>query len=585
MGRQGEIMGVVRINIPAAGKHIPDLRHEVRPHFPHPSFRRYQDQALCAIWAGLNQDDFDDIIVQAPTGIGKSGIGMAVASRFDSGYVLTPTLGLTQQYLDDFSHKLFEVKGRGNFDCWVQAGTASDAPCYTAKGGACPHSQPDKKDLCPYYEQRNAAESHPMVLSNPSYMFRVQQGSDAFTTRDVAVIDEAHNLERFFLDLLQVEVSVNDWKLVFGMPHGFPTHYHAADWLPDVERMMKRAGAQLTKSEEDGDEKMIKRLRNFLSKAGTLTELLQEPNNVVLAAGPELATFKPVRARTFIPEYLDRLSKKRVYLSATILDIDTFVANLGIEDRRVLYVNVTDSPFKSENFNVHYAPCGPMSWGKRKHTIPKQVKAIIGMMEHYPDKRGVVLPHSHAIRRELVQGLQDAGYGDRVLTHDDNARGRNIALNEFTTNLDKPYVLISTYVSEGFDFKGKLAEWLVICKIPYLYTPDPQIAQRMEQDEHNWRVVHENTPECPYSEPSKYSGALCGTFMCTQPCQSWSKLQTAMKLVQMVGRIVRTPDDVGHIFILDRAWDRFLKNHGMLLPSWFKTAVREQPNWLKKHTP
>ncbi len=52
-----------------------------------------------------------------------------------------------------------------------------------------------------------------------------------------------------------------------------------------------------------------------------------------------------------------------------------------------------------------------------------------------------------------------------------------------------------------------------------------------------------------------------------------------------VGGGVRTPDDVGHIFILDRAWDRFLKNHGMLLPSWFKTAVREQPNWLKKHTP
>ena len=55
--------------------------------------------------------------------------------------------------------------------------------------------------------------------------------------------------------------------------------------------------------------------------------------------------------------------------------------------------------------------------------------------------------------------------------------------------------------------------------------------------------------------------------------------------VQMAGRIVRTPDDVGHIFILDRGFDRFKRVNGHLLPSWFSNAIQPSPNWLRRHLP
>ena len=99
------------------------------------------------------------------------------------------------------------------------------------------------------------------------------------------------------------------------------------------------------------------------------------------------------------------------------------------------------------------------------------------------------------------------------MTHDSDVRGRELALRRFMTDPDPSLVLISTYVTEGFDFKGKLAEWLVICKIPYLPVKgDPVIEQRMEEDEHQWRRDKEGTPECPYEPPSKYSNGLCGNF-------------------------------------------------------------------------
>ena len=94
-------------------------------------------------------------------------------------------------------------------------------------------------------------------------------------------------------------------------------------------------------------------------------------------------------------------------------------------------------------------------------------------MNRFKNKRGVILPHTHAIRKALVEGLSAEGHGDRIITHDSNGLARQTALNKFFESERDDLVLISTYVGEGFDFKGKLAEWLVISKVPYLFTPDP----------------------------------------------------------------------------------------------------------------
>jgi Rad3-related DNA helicase len=141
----------------------------------------------------------------------------------------------------------------------------------------------------------------------------------------------------------------------------------------------------------------------------------------------------------------------------------------------------------------------------------------------------------------------------------------------------------SSPVTETTSFKGKLAEWLCILKVPYLPTKDPVIGERMMQDEQAWRAVHEDTPSCPYEPPTKYSGELCGAgFTCDAPCQKWYQLQTALAIVQGAGRVVRTPDDVGHLFILDGGWQRFARNSAHLIPSWFRNNIKDAPPWLKR---
>ena len=554
-------MTVVRINIPSKAK-LPNKWDEIQPHFPHPSPRIYQDDALSVAYWALENDDFDNIVIQAPTGIGKSPIAMTIQHKFQSAYLLTPSLGLTEQYKKDYSHRLKEVRGRSNFDCWVRSGTAKGAPCWTKTSGSCKHSkrEEDGGEPCPYYEQRFEAEDARLTLSNPAYLFRAVRGMTNFDQREFAIIDEAHDMEGFIHDLLEVRLSAKEWQTVFGKGR-FPSH--------------------LTSKEE------IEAIREAVSKLQTALEILHRPSNVHVSFEKnkwgEYLILKPIRVREYAAEILESVSKKRIMLSATILDIETFLHGLGLEDQKTLYINITKSPFPQENFNVHYVPCGSMSWAKRKHTIPKQIKALDVILKQFPNKRGVILPHSHAIRKQVVEGLIELGHGDRIRTHDSNSRARDEVLNEFFTSDRDDLVLISTYVTQGFDFKGKLAEFLCILKVPYLPTNDPVIGERMMQDELAWRKIHEDTPSCPYEPPSKYSGELCGAgFTCSAPCQKWYQLQTALSIVQGAGRVVRTPEDVGHLFILDGAWQRFARNSAHLIPSWFRDNIQDAPRWLKR---
>ena len=577
-------MSVVRINIPTKAK-LPNLWDEIQPDFPMPSPRKFQNEALSVIYHALKKDNFDNIVIQAPTGIGKSAIAMTVQSQFQSAYLLTPSLGLATQYLADYGHVVKEVRGRSNFPCWVKSGTADGAPCWTKRGGSCPHSK--EADPCPYYEQKFAAADARITLSNPAYLFRVVQGDSRFEQRDFAIIDEAHRMESFLLDLLGTRLSEKDWQKVHGPKWNFPMHYHPVDWTDDVKDFVKSCELHLKAAEDEEDDPKIKAFRSILEKGTTILTLLQQPDNVVVKMDKtrfgRFVEFKPVRVRDYAVDMLDSVARKRIFLSATILDVDTYLHSMGLEDQKTLYINITESPFPKDCFNIHYSPVGSMSYSKRDATIPKQVKAIIAIMEKYPNKRGVVLPHTHYIRKALVEGLRDAGYGDRVVTHDSDAGGRDSAIDYFMTSKKDNLVLISTYVNEGFDFKGRLAEWLVLCKVPYLPVMDPVISTRLLEDEHAWRRQYEGTEDCPYEPPTKYSNGMCGSFGCPAPCKKWYNLQTALTIVQGAGRIVRSSKDKGQIFILDSSWARFQRMNAGMLPAWFRNNIGPMPAWLRRH--
>lgn len=98
-------------------------------------------------------------------------------------------------------------------------------------------------------------------------------------------------------------------------------------------------------------------------------------------------------------------------------------------------------------------------------------------------------------------------------------------------------VIVASGFHEGVDLADDKSRFQVIAKIPWPGTMDPWVKARMEVD---------------------------GSFM---------GYQTALKLVQSVGRSVRSSTDWASTYILDGGFETFQKRCGWLLPKWFTEAI------------
>ena len=100
-------------------------------HFPFDTPRKVQKLIAQAVIKAF-KDGFKYVVLQAPTGVGKSPIAYAVSSymaeqpivknlKFNGSYILTSMTGLQDQYMKDFNHlenkTLNTVKGNRNYMC------------------------------------------------------------------------------------------------------------------------------------------------------------------------------------------------------------------------------------------------------------------------------------------------------------------------------------------------------------------------------------------------------------------------------------------------------------------------------------
>jgi hypothetical protein len=86
--------------------------------FPFRSQRNNQISVLNQICAAFNSG-YKYIILEAPTGFGKSPVAIAVAMTLGSSYICTSTKDLQTQYSRDFPY-LKVAKGKNNFPCLVK---------------------------------------------------------------------------------------------------------------------------------------------------------------------------------------------------------------------------------------------------------------------------------------------------------------------------------------------------------------------------------------------------------------------------------------------------------------------------------
>lgn len=177
------------------------------PYFPRDEFRPRQRGAILAIDKAF-RDGYKYVVVQAPTGAGKSMLGVTLGGKFPCFYVTSQKI-LQDQYSTDFPDRVALVKGRGEYTCGVTGKPSDVAPCVRKKKRAkldCKldekgNMQPFMLTHCEYVAAMQRALTSRIALFNyHSFHYMAKR----FGKRPMVIADECHNIESIYMGIVEL---------------------------------------------------------------------------------------------------------------------------------------------------------------------------------------------------------------------------------------------------------------------------------------------------------------------------------------------------------------------------------------------
>ncbi len=522
--------------MPAPGANLQHVTH-----FPFAKYRPGQQEALDAA-----REAFDGgkrfVVLEAPTGAGKSALAVTLAREAASAYLVTAQKLLQDQYLGDFPD-LASMRGRSNYECLVADTHAAEAPCTV--GVTLPGCE-----ACPYFTAKDEAIAASRTVLNYPYALAEAQHAGMFEPRELLVLDEAHGIEAALMRFVQVELDDASFRRA-GLSATVPQGDHAwtliewaLDLLPDLQEALAQVEGQAKAVRPTGREAIgLYRQRRWLEGRMAAIQWMidsvenEEADWVVETdrrgdAG-RMVRFRPVDVASFAEPLLFHYGRRVLLMSATVLNVPTFLRTLGVRESQAEHVTVA-STFPPERRPVRLHPVADLRRATLERDLPKLVEETARIMADHPEEKGVIHAHSYKIARAIADGLPP--HLQKRLRLHDAAAGRDDALRHHRTSVE-PTVLLSPSMTEGVNLAGDDARFQVLCKVPWPYLGDAQVKARKERE-----------PE-------------------------WYAWQAAVRLVQAYGRSVRSEDDHAVTYLLDATFPAFIKRQAHLLPVWFHEAV------------
>ena len=529
-------------------------------HFPFGTPRQGQIEALNfieeSVFAG-----YRDIVIEAPTGVGKSGIGVCanywLANEVDpmadsygtwenKGYYLVTQKLLQAQLETDIKrykegcHDGVSIKSAIDYPCPLHGNCAAGA----RKKDGCPNRN---SLTCAYVVQRNRFIDAQLGVTNYSYFFSAKEYTDKLARRAVLILDECHNLEDQIIRYNEGTVSTADierFSLELTMPDfDFAADY--MDWLgtqyaPRLNEVVMALSdiSDDSKSQElvDADQHMCKINRTLnLYKNNIGRWIFWQETKADAEDERKLIKTSYMRALTGAPFYermICSIAPIRLHFSAYPGPKDVYCANLGLKPSTVAWLKLP-STFSPKNRQIIAYNLGSLSKAKREESMPDFLKFTSAVLNKKKE-RGIIHCGTYDIGHGIMKYFRDTEFNQRLI-FPKNADERDKACEQHALSDDG--VLISPSMAEGYDFKDDLARWQIIFKVPFLYLGDKQIAARAKIDER------------------------------------WYKMRAVMLIVQASGRICRSETDYGVTYILDSDFDNLYNRCKDMFPQWWRDAL------------
>lgn len=487
-------------------------------------------------------EDNDVVVLEAPTGTGKTLIGEVVRQEMGKrGLYVCSSLQLQDQFLHDFPYAKV-LKGRSNYptalypEKFNEYQQLSCADCIVHKVGdemRCDWC--GTKDQCPYEDAKNAALGGELAVVNSSYFLTEANGPGRFSNRPLVVWDECDTAEQ---DLMRhVEVVVPKY-LGVGEPKFVTKPESWAEWLveavPQVEGYRDNLSRKTTKDLKV--RRQVKRLNELLGSMRAFGKGLEsEDVEWIMQVENERVSFRPVKVDSLGKEMIWRHGRKWLLMSATVISPDLLLENLGWTGT-FGFVKLP-STFKVENRRIVPKPVANMS-KKAQEANPNELmellQAVRQILVKHPNERILV----HSVSYKLTDNIVDAISGNcRAIFSYTKARDKQAALEGY---LNTPGgVLVGPSLDRGVDLPGDACRVQVLVKVPFPSLGDKQIARRV------W----------------------------TKGGQAWYTVETIRTLVQMTGRAVRSETDYAVTYILDSQFTGLVTKNRNLVPRWWADGI------------
>lgn len=527
---------------------------------PKDSYRPGQKAAVLSLWGAIH-NGYKILALDASTGSGKSIIATIVGNLLGNSDILTTQIKLQNQYLG-LGPEYEKVEGRRNFPCIAaynrkqadrgECITGSDDficsykpvaggryPAYGEKGWR----SEDPKKRCEYWQNvERGVNSQHTIFNYAYYTLKKNLPQCEFGRKFLQILDEGHNLESYLREVNSFEIHDLGLYHVRYIPGVDTIEYEdfdqipmklikdkekAIEWLRELMEIVSFRINDTAIARENQRDGLKRRYQMLNSLEGKISKLISDydkaPDNWVVALEEDGFKMIPLYVGEYTYYTLLRHSDIAIIMSATLPRKEVLCKRLGIPIKDMFYYHM-DSTFPPENAKIYSYPQPVMSWepggmGPKRNVMGK---IIGGLFNTYPKVRGLILCNSFEEVKHYNNYIREKfpEQWHRVIAHN---RGDNVEYLLDDHQGIENGVIITPSMWEGQDFYDDKARFLGIAKIPFEDTKDVVVKGWMERDK------------------ARYFQNAC------------------QKLIQGVGRVVRSPEDYADIHILDGAFRRLYK--------------------------
>lgn len=517
----------------------------------------------------LYRRDYDNVIIDAPTGVGKSAVNTTVTDMIEGdSFYITPQKALREQLQkDEVLGKYYKaLRGRVDYECKETGTNCSDCTINQSQNVSCM-----EQEHCTYWNEKVEAMMDDVAVLTFAYLIVdksipvwTEDGRKvSFGDRDLLIVDECHNLENQAASLF-AGFKVSPWNLpadeVFknvtanlDIEHTKRHHQVEAE-LETIERRANNYVSNkrsLNRELDEEESKKVKQCDRFLDRLKYFREEIENGRDWVVDMdmteyhGRRYKTFKlkPVKVDRFLRNFVWERGEKRILSTATMPyrgNPAKWQKQIGLPGKT--HIIRTDMPFPKGYRPIHTDTIiDSMSnngvqdnWGEIMDTIAELAKKHSG-------ENGVIHSASYPRSERFWKDAQDYEPLQDSVVFDKPEANTDYLMTEWLEGEED--IFVSPAVTEGVDLQDEDCRWQVLLKAPFPSYGDPRVEYLLDEL-YQW---------------------------------DWYYETTAISIIQSVGRAVRSKDDYADYYVLDEKFNDVVDR--VQMPDWFLEAIDTDPTY------